>query len=82
MRVPYLDGSGPRGTWPRCAYSAERPSDRQLVSGLSNPGQSCLSLVVELPRTLGELTELADATNAFAVDATLVAGRVIPLNSL
>ena len=45
-------------------------NDRQLLSALSKPGQSCLSFVVDLPRTLGELTELADATNAFAVGMT------------
>ena len=42
-------------------------NDRQLVSALSKPGQSCLSFVVDLPRTLGELVEVADVTSAFAV---------------
>lgn len=38
----------------------------ELVSALSKPGQSCLSFVVDLPRTLGELTEIGEATFAFA----------------
>jgi len=38
----------------------------QLVSALSKPGQSCLSFVVDIPRTLGELKEIADTTGAFA----------------
>jgi DNA-binding transcriptional MerR regulator len=42
-------------------------NDRQLVSALSKSGQSCLSFVVDLPRTLGELVEVADVTSAFAV---------------
>jgi len=42
-------------------------NDRQLVSALSKPGQSCLSFVVDLPRTLGELSEAADVTSAFAI---------------
>ena len=42
-------------------------NDRQLVSALSKPGQSCLSFVVDLPRTLGELAEVADITSSFAV---------------
>jgi DNA-binding transcriptional MerR regulator len=42
-------------------------NERQLMSALSNPGQGCLSFVVDLPRTLGELSEVADATKAFAV---------------
>jgi DNA-binding transcriptional MerR regulator len=40
---------------------------RQLVSALSKPGQGCLSFVVDLPRTLGELGDAADTTRAFAV---------------
>ena len=40
---------------------------QQLVSALSKPGQSCLSFIVDLPRTLGDLAEVADATRAFAV---------------
>jgi DNA-binding transcriptional MerR regulator len=39
----------------------------QLVSVLSQPGQSCLSFVVDLPRTLGELEQVAHDINAFAV---------------
>jgi len=42
-------------------------NDRELMSVLSKPGQSCLSFVVDLPRTLGELIEIADHTNSFAV---------------
>lgn len=43
---------------------------RQLVSALSKPGQGCLSFVVDLPRTLGELGDAADITRAFAVGVT------------
>jgi DNA-binding transcriptional MerR regulator len=42
-------------------------SEHELVSALSKPGQSYLSFVVDLPRTLGELAEVAEATSAFAV---------------
>lgn len=42
-------------------------NQRELVSTLANPGQGCLSFVVDLPRTLGELAEIADVTGAFAV---------------
>jgi DNA-binding transcriptional MerR regulator len=42
-------------------------NDRQLVSALSKPGQGCLSFVVDLPRTLGELANAAELTGAFAV---------------
>src|SRR5260370_41073948 len=42
-------------------------SDQQLVSALSNPGQSCLSFIVDLPRPLGELAEIANDAGAFAV---------------
>ena len=42
-------------------------SDKELISVLSKPGQSCLSFVVDLPRTLGELVEIADHMNSFAV---------------
>jgi len=41
--------------------------DRELVSALSQPGQSCLSFVVDLPQTLGELDQLVRSTDAFAV---------------
>ena len=39
----------------------------QLVSALSKPGQRCLSFVIDLPRTLGELKGIADTTGAFAM---------------
>lgn len=42
-------------------------NDRELVSALSKPGQGCLSFVVDLPRTLGGLAEVASATSAFAL---------------
>jgi DNA-binding transcriptional MerR regulator len=45
----------------------EVTSERQLISVLSKPGQGCLSFVVDLPRTLGELSQIADETNVFAV---------------
>lgn len=59
---------------------------RQLVSALSNPGQSCLSFVVDLPRTLGELTKVADATSAFALgvagpEQTLKSSRKQPVSA-
>lgn len=38
----------------------------ELVSVLSKPGQAYLSFVVDLPQMLGELANVADATNAFA----------------
>lgn len=37
---------------------------QQLVSALTKPGQSCLSFVVDLPRTLGELVRAAEAVDA------------------
>jgi DNA-binding transcriptional MerR regulator len=42
-------------------------NQRELVSTLAKPGQGCLSFVVDLPRTLGELTKVADSAGAFAV---------------
>jgi DNA-binding transcriptional MerR regulator len=42
-------------------------SKAQLVSALSQPGQGCLSFVVDLPRTLGELEQVAHDANAFAI---------------
>lgn len=42
-------------------------NERDLISALARPGQSCLSFVVDLPRTLGELVEAADAAKAFAI---------------
>jgi hypothetical protein len=39
----------------------------ELVSVLQNPGQACLSFVVDLPRTLGELAHLADTKTNFAI---------------
>jgi len=49
-------------------------SKAQLVSALSRPGQSCLSFVVDLPRTLGELEQVAHDTNAFAVGVSQLQG--------
>jgi DNA-binding transcriptional MerR regulator len=40
---------------------------RELVSALAKPGQSCLSFVVDLPRTWGELVQIADRGTAFAI---------------
>jgi DNA-binding transcriptional MerR regulator len=45
----------------------EVTSEQQLISVLSKPGQGCLSFIVDLPRTLGELAEIAEDTNAFAI---------------
>jgi DNA-binding transcriptional MerR regulator len=45
----------------------EVTSQQQLISVLSNPGQGCLSFVVDLPRTLGELAQIADESNVFAL---------------
>lgn len=42
-------------------------NDRELVSVLAKPGQSCLSFIVDLPRTLGELVEIVGHSNSFAV---------------
>jgi DNA-binding transcriptional MerR regulator len=42
-------------------------NERELVSALAKPGQSCLSFVVDLPRTLGELVQIADQETAFAI---------------
>jgi DNA-binding transcriptional MerR regulator len=42
-------------------------NQRELVSTLANPGQGCLSFVVDLTRTLGKLTEIGNTTRAFAV---------------
>src|SRR5581483_4441573 len=39
----------------------------ELVSVLRKPGQSCLSFVVDLPRTVGDLLQLADAKEGFAI---------------
>jgi DNA-binding transcriptional MerR regulator len=39
----------------------------QLVSVLSNPGQGCLSFVLDLPRTLGEIAEIAQTNSTFAL---------------
>jgi DNA-binding transcriptional MerR regulator len=41
-------------------------NNNQLISALSKPGQSCLSFVVDLPRTLGELAQIAESTGTFA----------------
>jgi DNA-binding transcriptional MerR regulator len=42
-------------------------SKSELVSALQSPGQSCLSFVVDLPHTLGELAQLTEANANFAV---------------
>lgn len=39
----------------------------ELISALHNPGQACLSFVLDLPRTLGELTQLVDTKTHFAI---------------
>jgi DNA-binding transcriptional MerR regulator len=39
----------------------------ELISALRNPGQACLSFVLDLPRTLGELAQLVDAKTHFAI---------------
>lgn len=45
-------------------------TDRKLISTLSEPGQGYLSFVVDIPRTLGELVELANRNQTFAVGVT------------
>jgi DNA-binding transcriptional MerR regulator len=42
-------------------------NEQQLISALARPGQSCLSFVVDLPRTLGELVEVTNAAKAFGM---------------
>ena len=42
-------------------------NERQLISALARPGQSCLSFVVDLPRTLGELVEVTNTAEAFGM---------------
>jgi DNA-binding transcriptional MerR regulator len=42
-------------------------NQRELVSILANPGQGCMSFVVDLPRTLGRLGEFAAAPESFAI---------------
>jgi DNA-binding transcriptional MerR regulator len=42
-------------------------NSNELVSALSQPGQGCLSFVVDLPRTLGQLIEIAETKTTFAV---------------
>jgi DNA-binding transcriptional MerR regulator len=49
-------------------------NDKQLISALGSPGQSCLSFVVDLPLLLGELLEVTDTTKAFGM-AVLPAER-------
>jgi DNA-binding transcriptional MerR regulator len=39
----------------------------ELISVLQSPGQACLSFVLDLPRTLGELAQLVDAKTNFAI---------------
>ncbi|MBZ5490322.1 MAG: MerR family transcriptional regulator [Acidobacteriia bacterium] len=46
----------------------------ELISVLSRPGQGYLSFVVDLPRMLGELVNVADATKAFAYGIASVSG--------
>ena len=41
--------------------------ERSCSAHYLNPGQGCLSFVVDLPRTLGDLMEFADAARAFAM---------------
>lgn len=41
-------------------------SDKEMVSVLSNPGQTYLSFVLDLSRTLGELAEVAQHAASFA----------------
>jgi DNA-binding transcriptional MerR regulator len=48
---------------------------QQLVSALSKPGQSCLSFVVDLPRTLGELVRATESADTFGL-AVAGAGSV------
>lgn len=38
--------------------------ERSCSAHYLNPGQGCLSFVVDLPRTLGDLMEFADAARA------------------
>lgn len=45
-------------------------NQRQLMSALAQPGQGCLSFVVDLPRTLGEIVQLAKAEGTFATGIT------------
>jgi DNA-binding transcriptional MerR regulator len=40
--------------------------DDELVSVLARPGQGCLSFVVDMPRTVGKLAEIANRKDAFA----------------
>jgi DNA-binding transcriptional MerR regulator len=41
-------------------------SKNELLSALQSPGQSCLTFVVDLPHTLGELASLAEKKADFA----------------
>lgn len=45
----------------------EVQSEQQLISVLRNPGQACLSFVVDLPRTLGELTGIIGDPDAIGM---------------
>lgn len=45
-------------------------NQRQLMSALANPGQGCLSFVVDLPRSIGEIVHLAKAEGTFATGIT------------
>lgn len=42
-------------------------NDKELTSVLSNPGQSYLSFVLDLPQTLGELAQASKNSKAFAI---------------
>jgi DNA-binding transcriptional MerR regulator len=42
-------------------------SDKEMVSVLSNPGQTYLSFVLDMSRTLGELAEVAEQAASFAL---------------
>ena len=39
---------------------------RELVSALARPGQTCLTFVVDLPSTVGQVIELARTAGTFA----------------
>ena len=42
---------------------------QQLMSVLSKPGQACLSFIVDLPRTLGDITEIVNTTALAVVES-------------
>jgi DNA-binding transcriptional MerR regulator len=45
----------------------EIQNDRQLVSTLRNPGQACLTFIVDLPRTFEELTNALGGSETVAM---------------